>query len=1529
MRVLFCSSLLVAAAAAQHEGVVTHAEPRDQIDFARQVQPILAQNCFRCHGPDDGKRKADMRLDRRANAFAEREGGAAFVAGKPEASQALARVLSSDPEERMPPPEAGDALKPAQIEILRRWIETGALWTEHWSFVKPERPAVPAVSDTAWPRSDVDRFVLARLEHEGLRPSAEAPREAWLRRVTFDLIGLPPTIAELDAFLRDTSPDAFDKVVDRLLADPRYGERQATEWLDVARYADSSGYQRDRARSAWKWRDWVIDAFNKNMPFDQFTIEQLAGDLLPNPTVEQRIATGFNRNHPVNTEAGEELDEYRSAYVIDRVHTTATAWLGLSIGCAQCHDHKYDPISQREFYSFYGFFNHVKERDSGGPFSLNPKPSIPAPGPDDIPRLLDLEKRIKTLEQRLDRDDPLADAAQAEWEKATIERIGPPLQWTTLDPTELMARHGSRLKRLEDGSILATGPVPARDTYELVFAPGKRKIQALRLEVLPDPTMPLGASGRADDGRFILSSLETRLASVADSSDPPLIAYALAAADVNQKEDEDEHYLTAITPGSIAGSIAIESADGKSGGMRFGGWSIAGDERKEPREAILVPIEPLEANDTSILRLTLHHGSANKFKSLIGRFRVSFTEDARARTQLVPVSPSLWRVIGPFPAANADAAFSTAFDLEKDLAAAEWKKKYDQPILPKPANEPGQPGQASPAGPAGKEPAGKEKEEKPAKDKAAAAAPAEDKDEEKDQDKKEGMPAAKDMPQPAEQQKGEARAKGEAKAAADGKPEGAAAPAGKPPEGAKDTKQAGEPLKEKTEQETAKPAPADAKSAAAGEAKPDKPAPQQAAAEGKPGDASDKPEAKPEAKPKPKKIEWKERREWRDGETARLGPEATAAAWFVSRKLQTAGARTATIEFDGGVGSKLWLNGTLVAEFAPPPEVPEPEGKQKPAPTKETFDEEELFNQRRLAAEREPHRLRIGLRAGDNYLVVKIVGKGPPPKPKQGQAGAKPPEDGGEAEVPPEVLMGMQRGGSELSFTFTVRAEGEDLLDYETMLALRIKAATPASPVAPAAVPDAAPVGAPVAAPIAAPAAAPLAAPATAPASEPTPATAVAATAPAASTPPAAAEAAAKPAAAHSTAADASEKKPLTPAERRAKAIRRWFRTRIDIAGRALFEELERVKKEKERVEAKLPQALVMEELSTPRPTHVFIRGDYRKKGELVSIGTPAVLPAMPSDLPRNRLGLARWLVSPDNPLTARVTVNRAWQQFFGQGLVRTADDFGIRGALPSHRELLDWLAVEFTASGWDTKKLHRLLALSATDRQSSLATAAVRERDPDNTLLARGPHQRLSAEMVRDQALAASGLLVQKIGGASVKPWQPPGLWKSVLGSGEWKPDTGEATYRRGLYVYWKRGVPYPSFTAFDAPKRETCTVTRVRTTTPLQALVLLNDPVYVEAGRALGLRMHKEGGAEDEARLQFGFRLVTSRRAEERELKALVALLADMRTHYKADEKAAKALLAVGAAKADPKLDAAEAAAWAQIGATLLNLEAAIRRG
>jgi hypothetical protein len=1369
------------------------------------VRPILAQHCYTCHGPDDGKRKGDLRLDRKADAFAARDGGAAFVAGDAGASVAVARIESVDDEERMPPPQHGDALKPAEVATLRAWLAGGATWQEHWAFQPPMRPAVPTPRDAAWAKNDVDRFVLARLEREGKAPSAEASREAWLRRVTFDLIGLPPTLAELDAFAADTSAAAHEKVVDRLLADPRYGERQASEWLDAARYADSSGYQRDTARQAWKWRDWVIDALNANMPFDRFTIEQLAGDLLPDATLAQRIATGFNRNHPVNTEAGEELDEYRSAYVIDRVHTTATTFLGLSVACAQCHDHKYDPISQREFYGFYDFFNHVKEKDNG--FGRNPKPAIPAPGPDDVPRIADLERRIKTLEKRLDRDDPLADEAQAAWEQATRERIGADFAWTTLAPTELMAKHGSRLVRQDDGSILATGPTPARDTYELVFAPGKRRIEALRLEVLPDPSLPHGASGRADDGRFILSGIEVRVASVADSNDPPRITFAAAQADVEQERDEDEHYLTAIEPGTFASAITSGDA-GDSGPPRFRGrgWSVAGDERKEARQALLVPIEPIVANETSVLRVTLTHDSANKFKSLIGRFRLSSTDDARVRTLLVPLQASHWRALGPFPASDAGAAHATEFAVEKDLATAAWKKKYEQPVAP--ASE----------------------EQGKAKQPATTAKPAE-------AEKKTKPPSLLELFAMAGKKADQALAAKEPALPAVGDAN------------ASDT--------------TADAANDDAKAAA--------------------------------KKPKAKRLEWTEKRDWRDGERARLGVEGAASAWYVARKITCETPRTMAIALDGGVGAKVWLNGTLVGDFAPATEAPPAANananpKEAKPPAME-FDEEAFFAGP-VRAEREPRQLRIGLRAGENHLVVKLTGKG---AAKPAAKDAPPPAAAGDddAGAPPFAKMENAPAATGLAFICSPQAEGDDLLAFDVLETLRTTAA------------DASLAATPVEASLAA------------------------ALAP----------------------ADAEVAKPKTPAERRQRALRRWYRTRIDVAGRALFEELQRLEGEKARVESKLPSALVMEELKQPRETHVFVRGDYRKKGDKVTATTPAALPPMAAELPRNRLGLARWLVAKDQPLTARVTVNRYWQQFFGLGLVRTADDFGIRGAPPSHPELLDWLATEFVQSGWNVKQLHRLLVLSATYRQTGNAPRDAWAADPDNMLLARGPRLRLTAEMVRDQALATSGLLVQKVGGESVKPFQPNGLWKAMLGSGDWKADAPEKAHRRGLYVYWKRGVPYPSFTIFDASKRETCTVTRTKTTTPLQALVTLNDPVQVDAARALGARLLAEGGADDEARLRFGFRLVTSRAVEPTELAILKSLLADQRTHFGKHDDAAKKLLGIAAPKgtkakpqakgeaaattaADvppgkPELSPAERAAWTQVGATLLNLEAAIRRG
>ena len=437
---------------------------------------------------------------------------------------------------------------------MKTWIEQGARWEDHWSFLPPKKPALPEVSDKAWVRDPLDAFVLARLDREHLKPEAEATREAWLRRASFDLTGLPPTPAEIDEFLTDKRTDAYETQADRLLKSKRYGERQAQEWLDLARYADTSGYQNDMPREIWKWREWVINAFNANMPFDQFTIEQLAGDLLPNATLAQKVATGFNRNHPTNSEAGEEEDEYRSAYVVDRVNTTATVFMGVTLACAQCHDHKYDPLSQRDYYSFYSFFNNIKERDSE---YMNPRPSIPVPNPDQEPRLADLKARIDALKQRLERDDSLTDAAQKEWERKTLARLGKPIEWTTAPLSGMLSRGGSQLKPLDDGSILSTGPAPVKDTYDIMLLPGKKRITALRLEVLPDDTNPEKGLGRASDGRFILSTIEIRNTTFSESQEPPLVYVSLAEADINQKLKEDPAAYD-MMPGTIESAIVIE-----------------------------------------------------------------------------------------------------------------------------------------------------------------------------------------------------------------------------------------------------------------------------------------------------------------------------------------------------------------------------------------------------------------------------------------------------------------------------------------------------------------------------------------------------------------------------------------------------------------------------------------------------------------------------------------------------------------------------------------------------------------------------------------------------------------------------------------------------------------------------------------------------------------------------------------------------------------------------------------------------------
>jgi hypothetical protein len=1518
------------------------------VSFLKEVRPILAQHCFGCHGPDESAREGKLRLDLKDQLFAKRKNKHVIAPGDLAGSLAWQRITSDDDVERMPPEGKGEPLTKKQIATLSQWIEQGARWEDHWSFVAPKQPALPVVADKSWVRDPLDAFVLARLDREHLKPEPDATREVWLRRASFDLTGLPPTPAEIDAFLADKRADAYETQADRLLKSKRYGERQAQEWLDLARYADTSGYQHDIPREIWKWREWVVNAFNANMPFDQFTIEQLAGDLLPNATLAQKVATGFNRNHPTNSEAGEEEDEYRSAYVVDRVNTTATVFMGLTLACAQCHDHKYDPLSQRDYYAFYSFFNSIKERDSD---YINPRPSIPVPSADQEPRLADLKARIDALKTRLDREDSLTDAGQKAWERKTHGRLGKPIEWTTAPIAGMLSRSGSQLKPMEDGSILSTGPAPVKDTYDIMLLPGNKRITALRLEVLPDDTSPEKGLGRASDGRFILSTIEIRNTTVSESQDPPLVYVSSAEADINQKPKEDP-VMFDMMPGSIESAIVIEplGSGGPNDGRGYGGWSIVDDERKRPHEAIFLPLEPLATNEASVLRFSLHHTSGAKFKSLIGRFRISFTQDDRIRELMLPAQSKLWSSIGPFPAADVTKAYATAFDPEKDIKddPLDLKKSYTKPELAAPSKDAAQ---------------------KPAVAAAASAKPADDKTTAKNPD-----PApAKDAPRQPDGKKAGAAAKAIAN---DGK---RTAKAGTGDAAKKPPGRAGAATK-----------PEQAAKAAAGVTKESKPG--AAGAAEKPGSErkkDTKSDAKPEAtmaeskpapkagppKPKAVKITWAEQLKWRDGAPAQL--QGVNSAFYLTRKIVSTRPRTAMVQIGGPAGFRMWVNGEL-AQTSPPPPPPPPaqaaDGKapaaanapaamndtkaednkdEPPPPEINDGDIDQLTGRGRSATEK---KFRIGLRQGENEIVVKAVfGAGASPGARRAvfAGGVMFQEPGG----------GGRGGGS---FVFNITPEGDDVLNHEVATALRIEARELAiygltggiasaaqapgslSPVASKAAPEHAPAvsvnpsGGEPSPPKSWSALnlwpnVPASRAATALVGGVVPATAASADG---TTKSSAQKGAAMKVGEKSAPLKSSEEEnKLSPPERRKKVLREYYRSQIDPVGRLVAEELSKLKDEEKIVKRRLPQTLVMEELEKPRQAYVFKRGVYKNHGENVSSATPAVLPPLPKGAPRNRLGLAKWLVSSQNPLTARVLVNRIWKQYFGVGIVRTAEDFGTRGELPTHPELLDYLASELIDGKWDLKKLHKRIVLSATYRQAIAASKAKLERDPENRLLARGPRLRLSAEMVRDNALAVSGLLFEKIGGESVRPVQPKSDSTPVggfMGAANQR-DRGEKQYRRALYVYWKRGSPYPSMLNFDAVKRDSCTVTRATTTTPLQALTLLNDPVYVECAKMLGQRMQKDREAirrtrdlkkpEEEAkRLAYGFRLCTSRFPTEQEFQVLQKLLEEQRAQFKGDLDAAKKLLATGDAQTDENLDPAEAAAWTCVASALINLDATI---
>ncbi|HQZ63945.1 MAG TPA: PSD1 and planctomycete cytochrome C domain-containing protein [Planctomycetaceae bacterium] len=1007
----------------------------DRTNYDRDVRPILSDTCYKCHGPDAAERKAGLRLDSAEGATVRLESGvSAIVPGKADESELLKRILSTDPDLVMPPPESGMKLTPQQQQKLTKWIEQGAEFKGHWSFIRPQRPALPAVSDEAWCRNPIDRFVMRKLDEAGLKPSPEADRAALIRRVTLDLTGLPPTPSEVQAFQDDPDSKAYEKVVDRLLASPRYGEQMTRYWLDLVRYGDSHGLHLDNERSLWKYREWVINAFNSNKPFDQFTIEQLAGDLLPDSTMEQKIATGFNRCNVTTSEGGSINEEVLVRYAVDRTETMSTIFMGMTLGCAVCHDHKFDPVTQKEFYQLFAFYNAAADAAMDGN-ALAPPPTIRVPTAEQSALLAELDQKIPALNEQINTA------------LAAVDYVDPGVNAATV----------------------STEPA------EFVWI---------------DDAAPTGAQLQGDTAWEFVSA-------------PDHPVHSGTKATRRQAAGLSQHFFTGANP-----TLKIGEGD---------------------KLFAYCWLDPANPPKTVMLQ----------FNDGVWSHRAFWGED------LIPFDSGTGenhRPMGPLP---------------------------------------------------------------------------------------------------------------------------------------------------------------------------------------------------------------------KTGEWVRLEVDAAQV----------------------GLKAGAELNGWAFTQFG-------------------------------------------GLAYWDTAGIV------------------------------------TRTPQADQSF--------ESLLAWEAFDRSIEKSSVP-QPVR-----DAIKI----------------------------------------------------------------ESDKRTPDQ--SKLIREHFLRYIHPKTRVTFEplqkQLDEVTQKRTAVDAAIAVTMVMADLPQPRDTFVLKRGEYDKPGEKVEANVPAMFPPLPEGAPRNRLGLAKWLVDPSHPLTARVTVNRYWQQYFGTGIVKTAEDFGKQGQWPTNPALLDWLAVEFIESGWDIKALQKLIVTSSVYRQASSVSPELLATDPDNELLARGPRFRLDAEVVRDSALAVSGLLVEVTGGKSVRPYQPDGIWESVAFVGSttqnYKRDEGDALYRRSLYTFWKRTAPPPSLMAFDAPSRETCVARRARTNTPLQALVLMNDTQYVEASRKLAARMLSEGGDTAASRLSFGFQLCTARMPTEQELDVLTQVHSEQLSHYKENPAEADKLLVIGASPRADGMDSVEHAAMTMMANLMLNLDETITR-
>jgi hypothetical protein len=1169
---------MLAVALSAGMGVLRLAHAAEQpVNFSREVRPILSENCFACHGPDQEQRKAKLRLDTKEGAFASKDGVHIIKPSSSADSELIKRLLSPDEDEVMPPPKTGKKLTTAQIDTLKRWVDQGAKWETHWAFEKPVRPELPKVKDAAWAKNEIDHFIREKLESENLTPRPEADKATLLRRASLDATGLPPTIEELDAFLADGSADAYEKVVDRLLDSSRHGEHMARYWLDGARYADSHGYHIDSARSIWKYREWVIDAFNKNMPFDKFTVEQLAGDLLPEATPSQKIASGYIRCNMSTGEGGAIEEEYRAKYAFDRMETTATMWLGLTMTCARCHTHKYDPITHKEYYSMLSFFNNLEEpiMDGNKP---NPDPFMKIPSKKQAERLEWLRASIGTAQEKVDAKLPELDSRQPDWQSQWHKRLAS--GWSALELAAKSSRKETAFKQGPDKSLI---PEPDKSdevvwTINTPLAAGR--IGALRLETLPEEKVD--AEKAKTKSTLRVAEIEAEI--VPAEGKTQKLAFDYGSADA---AEEKNPFRNAI--------------DGKADTS----WAI----QVSPAENHLAVVslkEPALVAEASKLIVRLKLKGAESERAL-RRFRISAATEPDLLASLFPVRMDPWRMLGPFKATDVQTAFAAEFPPETEL---NFEKAY---------------------------------------------------------------PGVRDQ------------------------------------------------------------------------------------------------------------IRWSSQPGYEDGKSHVFVHElhGVHGVYYFQRSIHATASGKLEISLRADDLVRVWFNGKQVAEQS-----------------------------KKAAVGDLPLRVTLDLKSGENQLLVKVVNHQGECRFRFDKALTDP------NSLPPQIAVILAS---------TAAPSGDD-----------------------------------------------------------------------------------------------------------AKKVLTHYRSVHSPEWKQNFEQLALWREEQEALDRAIPTTLVAKEAAKMRETKILMRGEYDQLGEAVPHGVPAALLPFPKDAPTNRLGLAQWLIHPDHPLTARVVVNRFWQQYFGTGLVKTTEDFGMQSDPPSHPALLDWLATEFIRSGWDMKHIHRLILTSATYRQSSAAPASLFARDPENRLLARGSRFRVDAETLRDTALALGGLLVEEIGGPSVKPFQPPGLWEAVSfnNSQKYEQDRGEAQYRRSMYIHWKRQSPPPNMMLFDAPTREYCVVRRPRTNTPLQALALLNDPQFVEASRGFGYRMLSREAYDDRSRLAFAFRLATSRDPSTEELETLLEVLNKQHQDFSQNIAAAEQFLSVGAWQPDQKIDRVKLAAWTTVASIILNLDETVTK-